>query len=361
MRSLLVEAAASARSQPVASMLAILVVAGMILSVMMTTGRTVAAEQDVLSSIDDAGTRVIEIRADDAAGLTSAVLARMANIEGIEWAAAFSSAVDATNTLIPDGTRVPVRYIYSDDLDQLGVANPLHGESTAYASQTALDQLGLADVGGSVTLTNGVTATIGGRIDVPDYLEKFEPLALIPTTDDRPAVVNIVVVIAESPELVAPLADAVVSVLAVEDPTMITVQTSETLAQLRALIQSQLGSSSRTLVLGLLGITTVLVAAILYGLVIMRRKDFGRRRALGATRSYIVALLVAQTGILAAVGIAFGILVATGASLALGDPLPGAKFTVALGLLAFVAATAAALVPAVTASRREPIRELRVP
>lgn len=170
MRALLSEAAASARSQPVASILTILVIAGMILSVMMTTGRTVAAEQEVLASIDDAGTRTIQIRAEDAAGVTSAVLDRVRRIDGIEWAAAFSSATDATNTLIPDGTRVPVRSIYSNHLDRLGIADVPNGGTTAYASQTALDQLGLVDTGGAITLTTGATFTVGGRIAVPDFL-----------------------------------------------------------------------------------------------------------------------------------------------------------------------------------------------
>ena len=57
------EAIATARSQPVASALTVFMVAGMILAVMLTTGRTVGAEQEVLGSIDSAGTRSITIRA----------------------------------------------------------------------------------------------------------------------------------------------------------------------------------------------------------------------------------------------------------------------------------------------------------
>ncbi|WP_282838108.1 ABC transporter permease [Microbacterium flavum] len=362
MRRILAEAAASARSGPAASILTILIIAGMVLTVMMTTGRTVAAEQQVLGSIDDAGTRTIQIRAEDTAGITSDVLDRLRHIDGIEWAAAFSSAIDATNALVPDGTRVPVRYLYTDQLDRLGITDvPVLG-ATAYASQTALDQFGLPDIGGAITLTTGATATIGNRISVPDYLQTFEPVTLIPApTAAAPVTVNVILVIAKTPELVAPLSDAVVSVLAATDPTKVSVQTSETLANLRALIQSQLGSSSRALVLGLIVITALLVAVILYGLVIMRRKDFGRRRALGATRGYIITLLVVQTTLLALLGIGVGLLAATALALGLDDPLPGISFTVAVSVLALVAAVLAALAPAVAASRREPIRELRIP
>lgn len=360
--SMLREAVASARSQRAASTLTILMVAGMILTVMLTTGRTVATEEQVLGSIDDAGTRTIEIRAEDAAGVQSDVLDRIRGIDGIEWSAAFSAARDATNTLVPDGTRVPVRYAYGDGFERLGIpaSIALPGEA-AYASGAALQSFGLVDGTGAITLTTGETVTVAGRLDVPDFLASFEPVVLVPTVTDEPEIVNVVLVIADSPELVAPVADAVLSVLAADDPTKVSVQTSESLATLRAVIESQLGASSRVLVLALLGVTALLVGVILYGLVMMRRKDFGRRRALGATRAFIVTLLVAQTVILALVGIAVGLAVSVVVALITSDPLPGVFFIVALSVLAVLAAVIAAIIPAVAASRREPIRELRVP
>ncbi|MEZ3161174.1 FtsX-like permease family protein [Microbacterium sp. BWT-B31] len=170
-----------------------------------------------------------------------------------------------------------------------------------------------------------------------------------------------IIVIAETPELVAPVSDAVLSVIAPTDPTKVSMQTSEALAQLRALIQGQLGSFSRGLVLVITGLTGTLVAILLYGLVMMRRKDFGRRRALGATRGLIVVLLVTQTGLLALAGIALGLGVSLLTLTVIRAPLPGMEFTAALTILALAASLVAALVPALIASLREPIRELRVP
>lgn len=357
------EAAASALSQRTASIVTILVVAGMIVTVMLTTGRTVGTEQNVLSTIDSAGTRSILIRADTDAGVTSDVLGRIAGVEGIEWAGAFSSAVDATNSLVPDGIRVPVRYAYGSHLDRLGIPSkqPV-AEGLAYASAAALDQLGLVDGAGGITLTTGASYGVAGRIKTPDFLAGFEPVVLVPeraATVSEP--VNVLVVIATSPDLVSPVADAVVSVLAPDDPTKVTVKTSEALAQLRGLVQDQLGSFSRGLVLIVLAITGLLVAVILYGLVMMRRKDFGRRRALGATRALVVGLLLTQTLILAIIGVAAGSVIAITALVAADDPLPGMTFFVATGVLAVTTAVIAALIPAIVASRREPIKELRVP
>lgn len=357
------EAWASARSQPVASAITVLVVVGMTLTVMLTTGRTVGAEQRILGSFDDVGTRTIQVRADASAGLTVDVLERIANVDGIEWAAAFSSAEDATNTTIMDGIRVPVRYAYGGDLSRLGI--PAHSAlpgQLAYASPAALERLGLPDTAGSITTTHGEVYAVAGRIETPDFLRDFEPIVVVPQPNrngDEP--VSVLVVIAERPDLVGPVSDAVLSVLAVDDPTKVAVQTSEALAQLRAIVQSQLGTFSRGLVLVTLAVTGLLVAIILYGLVMMRRKDFGRRRALGATKSLIVALLLTQTALLATGGAIIGLVAATVALVATGDPLPDAAFGCALFVLTLATAVTAALIPALVASRREPIRELRVP
>ncbi|WP_246159845.1 ABC transporter permease [Microbacterium rhizomatis] len=346
-----------------ASAITVLVLVGMVLTVMLTTGRTVGAEQRVLGTIDDAGTRAIQVRAEGDAGLTAEVLDRIARIEGIEWAAAFSAATDATNTAVPDGRRVPSRLAYGTDLERIGVPGaPALSGTAAYASPRALDQLGLPDVAGSVTTTAGIDYAVVGRVATPEFLSGLEPLLIVPQAEANSAApVTLMVVIAQRPDLVTPVSAAVLSVLAVDDPAKISVQTSEALAQLRTLVQSQLETFSRGLVLVMLAATAVFVSVILYGLVMMRRKDFGRRRALGASRGLIIALLLTQTTVLAAIGIAVGLTASVIALLATRDPLPGFGFTAGLTLLALFSAVLAALLPAVIASRREPIRELRVP
>lgn len=360
-RGLLHEAIASARSQPVASAVTIIMVLGVIVAVMLTTGRTVGAEQKVIATIDSQGTRTITIRTQPDANVSSDVVSRLGGIDGIEWAGAFSFAEDSRNSALTDGTLSPVRLLYTNDVAPLGIpsTSAVPG-GVAWASKRSLDILGMPDASGSVTLSTGASYAVVGELHVPEFLAPLEPLIVVPEPASNAAPVGQIVVVAKRPELIGAVTAAAMSVTAPADATKVTVETSQNLVDLRGLIQGQLGSFGRQLVLGLLAVTGALLAVLLFSLVMMRRKDFGRRRALGASRGLIISLLLAQTGILAGVGILLGLVGSTVLLLALGDPLPGVAFVGALSLLTLLAALLAAVAPAVAASRRDPLRELRV-
>lgn len=358
---LVVEAVASARSQAVTSVLTILVVLGMVLAVMLTTGRTVASEQQIIGSIDATGTRAIVVDAGAGSGLTSSVLGRLSEIEGIEWAGGFSQATDGTNARIPGGAKAPIRYVYTDHPERLGLpAGGTQHDVLAWASDRGFEALGMKDLVGTVALTNGAVIGTGGTLRTPDYLKDLEPLILVPGSGSE-SEIALLIVVADAPELVKPVTEAVVSLLGVNDVTGIKVQASEELLELRALIQGQLGSFSRGIVLVMLAITGALVGIILFGLVMLRRRDFGRRRALGATRSFVVAMLLVQTLVLAVAGSVFGMVTSCVILLLNGDPLPSLEFGASLLVLSLGTTVLAAVVPAVVASRRDPLHELRVP
>jgi putative ABC transport system permease protein len=356
------EALAAAVAAPVASLIVVIMVAGMCAAVVLTSGRTVGAQEAVLGSIDSAGTRSIVIRAEAAAGLDSSVLDRIENVDGIEWAGAFGPAMDARNAAFEGGLRIPLRLAYGSNWTELDLPEPLRADGDiAYASNLALAQLGMTDRVGSVVTLDGNGYAIAGHVAVPDGLSFLEPVFIAPQPITAIAPISILIVTADRPDLVAPVADAVTSILAAEDPTQITVETSEDLASLRALIEGQLGLFGRGLTIGILALNGVLSAAIMYGLITLRRKDFGRRRALGASQPLIIALLLTQTGLLATTGAALGTSAALITLHLTGDPLPGATYALGIGVLAVAVAVVATIVPAIAASRRQPITELRVP
>ncbi len=98
-----------------------------------------------------------------------------------------------------------------------------------------------------------------------------------------------------------------------------------------------------------------------YGATAAKRRDFGRRRALGASQADIVALVTIQSLLLGTLGAVVG---TAGTALVTGVTMgvwPNWRFSVAVVVLAVDVSVLAALPPAFAAARRDPVRILRVP
>ncbi len=113
--------------------------------------------------------------------------------------------------------------------------------------------------------------------------------------------------------------------------------------------------------LGVLAAGLLLVALTLIGAVSQRRRDFGRRRALRASRSTVVALVLLQTSAAALVGVAAGGVAGLVLVNRLAGSLPSPGFTFGVVVLTLLTALLAAVPPAVLAAYRDPVRILRVP
>ncbi|MGH8874232.1 MAG: FtsX-like permease family protein [Acidimicrobiia bacterium] len=110
-----------------------------------------------------------------------------------------------------------------------------------------------------------------------------------------------------------------------------------------------------------MGAGLALTALTIYAAVTTRRRDFGRRRALGASRPDIMILILAQSLTVALVGATGGIVAGTILVQRAVAAAPDAGFALAVGVLAVAVAAVAALGPAVVAAYRDPVRILRVP
>lgn len=360
-RKVLAEAWAMALSQRVASILTLVLVGGMGATVLLTAGRTAAAERAILASIDDAGSRAVVVRAEPKAGLDTTVVARLNTIEDAEWVGAFGAAQDATNGGTGGDVSVAVRALYATDLTPLHIS-PTNAEG-CYASTQALTVLGMPDAAGYLASDGTPVCDVTGRLTTPAFLAQFEPLVVLPqpSTAEQEPQVAIVVVLARHPEQVAAVAAATTALLSPLDASGVSVTASPDIARLRALVQGQLGGFGRSLTLTLTTVLAALVGALLFGLVMIRRKDFGRRRALGATRSLIVALVTISTLYVAVAASLLGGTIAMAALVAGGEPLPGWDFIAATLILTSAAAGTGAIPPSIVAARRDPLTELRVP
>ncbi|WP_166345311.1 FtsX-like permease family protein [Phytoactinopolyspora limicola] len=337
----------------------------MCVAVLLTTGRNVAAETAVLGQLDAAGTRSIVVRADTTANITTAILGHLDAVDAIDEAIGFGPVTDARNAAISEGDAVPVRTAYG----RFGGAALESGarDDTALASTAGAEALGLVDGTGGIITAGGRSLTVTGGLAVPDHAAFLEPLVIVPASlsmrggPNSGEPLTVLVVLVDQPHNVSTVADVIMGLLADTDPSRVTVETSGQLADLRAAVGGELDTYGRTTVLGILAISAFLVAINLFGLVVLRRKDFGRRRALGATQGLIVVLLLSQVWLLSVVGATLGTALTVVMLAANGQESPGLDFTLAVGIAAVLTAIVAALAPAVAAACRDPLHELRVP
>ena len=360
------EATVAVAAQRVFAVLTLLVVAGSTFIILVTAGRSAAAQDAVLGRIDAQGTRTIVVQAKGTqTGITTQTVDQLARLASVEAVVGFGPVTDATAAALPDGSKVGIRTAYGTldgqpllQPEQAGVA------PVAWTSPASATVLGLPQGRGSLRIVNGPELLVGKSLNVPTYLSGFEPLTVIPATRNSsadPAALATIVVLARTPQQVDALTSAVRGLLVDVPPDGASVETSSAMAQLRDAVGGELTKQSRGIVLGLLGAATAATFLNVWGMVLMRRKDFGRRRALGATRLTIVVLIVTQVLLVAIIGAAVG---AVGGNLWLarsGGQHPSWPYTVAVAIALVAAAAAAAAVPAGFAARRDPIRELRVP
>lgn len=353
---LLAEAAKVALGHVGPAVLTSVVVAAMTATTLLTNGRVAGAQRDLLDSFDRAGGRVITIQPASGATLSSRVLARLQSLDDVAWAGAFGIADDMSNRSVPGGSVVGVRAFASTDPTVLGVRWPNAVPGAAFADAQALQELGMSgSTTGGLRSADGSYASVVGVLKPPGFLRSLQPLVLQPRDDAFDC--SVVVILASDVSVVDALTAAVPTLL----PSPVQVSASTDLVAMRAQVQTQVGILGNGLVLGVLGASAVLVGMIQMVLVTMNRKDYGRRRALGARRSLIVQLVTAIALIEGAFGVAIGIVFANVTMIAVADPLPDVWFQLSVVVLALAACLVGSVIPAWFASRRDPLVELRVP
>lgn len=360
--ALLAESLRIAASQPISTLVTAVVIAGVCAVIMSTTGQTVAIERDVLASIDDAGTRTIVIEdVEGRAGLDVDTVARVQGLSGVEWAIGLGIASDVRVVGLDGGAAVPIR-AYVGDLPEVVSTSPWRpGSDVALAGVDTLEVLGFAVPAGTVEAIGREEPRLGvvGWLDAAPPLD-FLNRALLTVAEPDELVVRIIV-LGRSAEQVPAVAEAIGAVLYPDDPGSVSVRTPEALVQVRAAVRGDLGTWGRNIVSLLLAAGLVLTALNVFGAVTTRRRDFGRRRALGASRAAIVVLVTVQTGVTALIGAVVGTCLGAAIVQGLLGIAPSLEFAVAISVLAVLAAGAAALPPALLAAYRDPVRILRVP
>lgn len=362
-QALVRDAFLAARGQKVSTIAGVLVVALVCIVVLVTTGRTAATEQEVVGSISGLGARIIAVTdASGDAGIQLDSVAAVEDLEGVTWAFGLGDATEGTNAGLPAQPGVTMRALIGELPEDVALleGRGLAAEHEALVGTAAQSMLGLVDVVGAVTDRQQQVGTVG-LIEASGILSFLNESVLYrPGSTDGLTVRYIYVAVDDANQAEFIAAD-IAAVIHAEHPEGVDVAVSDSVIALGDVVSGQLGESARQLMVMVLAAGLVLVALTTFASVSARRRDFGRRRALGASRSALVALVVMQTTVSAVIGALVGSVIGAVLIVALTGTSASAMFVTGVATLAIVMAAVAALAPALLGATRDPVTVLRVP
>lgn len=363
-RALVRESFASMVAYKAASILSVIIVAGMCLIVLLTAGKSEGMRTALTDSLDSAGARTLVFTSSSRVPFDAQAIDALAGLTNVAELTAVGPAHDVQ--AIDGGTKLPLRSLYTNTPEQLGLAvlpssASALGGTVVYMSVQAGKVIGAVEGTVAVETAAGTSYSAATGLRVPDALAFLEPLAVVPRPLAEASNATAVVVTASDVASVEPLTKIVTDILAGDNPKDLRVTTSQQLADLADLLTGQFGAFEKSLVAGAMALSAVLVAAIQAGLMMIKRKDYGRRRALGASRGLVMGLILGQAALVSAAGIILGSLGAVAFLAGTGSPVPTLGYLAAVALLTLITCLLASILPAIGAAYRDPIKELRVP
>ncbi|OKL54836.1 hypothetical protein BSZ39_01775 [Bowdeniella nasicola] len=359
-RQLMREAWRSAISSKVSSLLVALVVGATCFIALTTVGRNAANEAALLAEFEGVGARQITvINSSEQDYINPATLATVAHLRGVQQAAALGRTTDVTNGAIPGTPATPLWPVYGEIADVAPlVAGRAPGPGEAIIGVSALDRLRFAAPSGFVQSQAGAQYPVVGMFQATAPFEDLNEGILIRAEDDT-RLTQLRVVVGEM-ENVRATQSAIVSVLAPQDASKMQLRSGRDLVEQAFTLGGLTAQFGRATFLLILGVGALFVSSVVLSDVLVRRRDLGRRRALGCSRASLVALVVARNVAAGIVGAAIGCLIALGLG-ARSGVLPPVSFVVAVAVLALITCILASLPPAVFAAHRDPVRVLRTP
>lgn len=364
-RELVRDVFAGARSQIVATLTLMLVLATVCFAILVTTGQAAANEARIVEQIDSAGTRLIALSdSGGESGILPHAPAVLESLSDADWALGLGTAVDVTNPALP-AQRAAARIMIGDlppDLTLVQGRHPRAGE--AVVGSGALGPLNLRPGLGNIQYDNDPASqpiAVVGVFDATGPLAHLAETALISAEPENLETLRYVYVMAHDITVVDRLEQVVTSSTPALNPAALTVETPQGAIALRDVIAGRLGAASRQLMAVVMGVGAAIIAVTMVSATSARRRDFGRRRALGASRSVLVATMLGQAAIGALSGIVIGVAAGLGVLAATTGSLPTWQFTAGVAGLTLLLALVTSAPIATFAAHRDPLRILRVP
>lgn len=353
MHALIAEGAAIARASRITSVLLALLASAIPVMTVGLAGVSVSSQRDILARVDDVGLRVVVARSTAAvASIPATAIDHLKGLAGVTWVVGLGPVMDLRANGSPSAF-VPSREIILSGSPPISMTQV--SDEAALISATSARRL---QVRGAYGVLEPRGVPVMGWFRAEGSLADLERFVLI-SGKTVPRFERLIIGV-DNAASVEPVAFVVPRLLG-SDPTDITVEQSPALVEARRIVREGLDERDRAVVLAVLVGGTVMASAVVFAGTLGNQRDYGRRRALGATRPQLTLLIGLATLIPLCVGslaggLASGIwLISTIASSASWE------FPTAIAILAVILPTAASVIPAAIAAGRDPVSILRVP
>lgn len=353
------EALAAARSSPIPSLLVLLVVGSMCFSAIVTVGRQAAVESALAAEIAGPHARTLTITdTSSTEALRSSTLDVLAGLRHTQAVIGRDRPVDAVNGALGEGsTPVAVAGLHGTVERAVEIIRGRPpGPGQVMIPAAMMEVLRLEEPAGYLEARDGSQWAIVAAFEPRPPFEDLATMALtLPhAVEASHQQIRIVVEDVEHVTAVRSAAFAIIDA----DPTQVQVSTPS--AASNQGITDQIAGLGRSLLLIILGAGAFFVSTVVLADVLIRRRDLGRRRTLGITRSDLVTLVALRTSAPATLGAVLG---AVGGYLLVARELGTVPvdFALATTVLAVLTATIACLPPAAYAANRDPVEVMRTP
>jgi len=363
------EAINSADRRPWRTLTVGLAVLVMCLSVFVTTGQSVGVERRVREQMESDSARLISITWRQMyGGIDSAAVERIGTLTGVEWALGRSPALDLINSSLPGGNPCPAIVVVGEfppGTIQLNLGR-FAGPGEAMVTAAGTHCLGLQQPAGTLAPAHARQAVVAepvfaavGRLEVREALAPIANFTFLRTHE--PTLLVEVFILANEARSIPDITEAALRLTGVSDLTDLAVTSSAAMLELNAILERELAANSRIIA------AIVLVAGMGFtGLALAlsvgaQRRDFGRRRALGASRSLLMSLVLLEGAIPALLGAIAGTTIGIAALALIYDVASDLAFTLSVPALAIIAVIIASVPAALTAAYRDPVAIVRVP
>lgn len=340
------------------SIVAALIVGVGAVAVHSSTGLALASQQRSLQVLNSPEGRLITVTDHlGTARISSESVGHFASLPGVSWVLGLGGAKDMVNPLIIGAESVAVRPVVGELPAELGSAVLELQPGRALISVGA-GGAGLGNHAGPLS-RSGQTTVVVGSFDPRPPLEFLDGSVLSRATGE--VLLRSLLISVQDVSQLEPVADAVPKLLIAADSVGPEVTVSGDLAAISDSVVQELQETARLTLLSVVILVAVLIGVMQFGRVTAMARDIGRRRALGATRSLILAQVLLSSAITAVFGVSVGTFLGAVISVLVTGQPPSPGFALGVAILLLLAALLGALPPAVKAAWADPVRVLRVP